>query len=99
MAITRGDIYIIFKILLIPTIISILVVTIFCLMSYLLMKEGQYGFKIGFPFKFYEEFKTSDGGVWWWTPINLILDLMLTWTLSVWGYFIWLNKFYKPKRK
>jgi hypothetical protein len=97
MALTKRDIYIIFKILLPPTLISILAFTIFCLMSYLLTKEGPYSFIAGFPYKFYEQFKTSDSDIWGWTPINLILDIMLAWIFSAWDILFGFASFISRK--
>jgi hypothetical protein len=101
MTTTKRILYIQFRILLPPTIISIIVFAIFCFLSYWVTKDGQFNFKIGFPYKFYEQFRLSDGDTnnWGWTPFSLIIDIILTWTLSVGGYFIWLIKFYKPKKK
>jgi len=49
--------YIIFRILLTPTVISIVVFIIFCLASYLATKEGEHNFTVGFPYTFYEQFR------------------------------------------
>ena len=68
-----------------------------CLASYLLTKEGQLNYTVGFPFKFYEQFKLSgsDTKNWGWLPVNFFYDTLLIWTLTVAGYFYWLKKFYK----
>jgi len=90
--------YIIFRILLMPTIISIVAFGILCLASYLVTKEGEHNFTVGFPVKFYEQFRLSGSNTnnWGWLPVNFVINALLTWTLSVGGYFYWLKKFYKP---
>jgi len=101
MTTTRKNLYIIFRILLPPTVVSVIVFAIFSLATYLLTKDGQFNFKIGFPGKFYEQFRIGNNNTnnWSWIPFNLIIDILLIWTLSVAGYFVWLLKFYKPKEK
>jgi D-alanyl-lipoteichoic acid acyltransferase DltB (MBOAT superfamily) len=93
--------YIISRILLTPTVISIVAFGIFCLASYLFTKEGQHNFTVGFPYKFYEQFRVSgsDTNNWGWLPMNFIIDGLLISTLSVAGYFYRLKNFYKPKDK
>jgi hypothetical protein len=93
--------YIIYRILLTPTVISLIAFGIFCLASYLMTKEGQHNFTVGFPCKFYEQFRVSgsDTNNWGWLPLNFVIDGLFIWTLSVTGYFYWLKSFYKPKGK
>ena len=92
---------VIFRILLVPNIISFVAFSIFCLASYIATKEGQHNFAVGFPYKFYEQFRVSgsDTNNWGWLPMNFIIDVLIIWTLSIAGYFYWLKNFYKPKDK
>ena len=89
--------YIIFRILRTPTLISIVVFGLLCLESYLVTKNGNHNFAVGFPYKFYGR---PGGDV----PmivsvVFFITDAILIWTISVGGYFYWLANIYKPKLK
>ena len=101
MTTSKKNLNITFRILLPPTIMSIIVFATLCLISYLLTRENKFKFKIGFPYKFYEQFRLSksDENNWGWTPANLIVDIVIIWLLSLSGYFIWLLKFYNPKKR
>jgi len=96
---TKKDIKVMYKILLTPTFISIVAFGLLSLASYLLTKESEHNYRIGFPYKFYEQFRLSrsDSNNWGWHPTNLLFDIIIIWTLSVAGYFFWIRKFYKPK--
>ena len=92
---------VIFRILLVPTVISFVAIGIFCLTSYLVTKEGQHNFVVGFPYKFYEQFRVngSDINNWGWFPMNFLIDVLFIWTLSIAGYFYRLKIFYKRTGK
>ena len=92
---------VIFRILLTSTVISMVAFGMFCLTSYLVTKQGKHNFNVGFPYKFYEQFRVSgsDTNNWGWLPVNFFIDVLLIWTLSVAGYFYCLKNFYKPKDK
>jgi len=97
----RKTSYLIIRILLTPTVVSLFIFGVLCLASYLVTKEGQHNFTVGFPYKFYEQFRVSGSHTnnWGWLPMNFTTDVLLIWTLSVAGYLYWLKNFYKPKDK
>jgi len=100
MAAIKKDIKVVYKILKTPSLISIALFGLFALASYSMTQKGESGFRIGFPYKFYEQQKVSIDNVnsATWHPINLILDCILLWTVSVGMYFLWILKFYKPNK-
>lgn len=99
MAKKQSTSYFVVKILLPPTVISIFSFGIFCVATYLLTKDGEYRFSVGFPYKFYEFIKVhgSDVNNRRWLVVNFFYDAMLFWSISVFGYFYWLKNYYTAK--
>lgn len=85
--------------LLMPTLFSIICFCLISLASFLFSKEGQTNFSVGFPYRYYEQFRVSgsDTNNWGSSPLNFILDAILTWTVSVVVYFYFVRRGSKSK--
>ena len=75
------------------TILSILIFGFCTLLSYFLSKENNRDFELGWPYKFYYQFKigaeTGSGiqhGSW---PMNLIYDCILSFFFSILIFFVY----------
>ena len=75
------------------TILSVLVFGFCTLLSYLLSKEANSVFELGWPYKFYYQFKiraeTGSGiqhGSW---PMNLIYDCILSFVFAILIFFVY----------
>ncbi len=91
----------ILKILLTSTVISVVVFSLVCLASYVVTKESVYNYSVGFPYKFFQQFRlsNSDSNNWGWTPYNFFIDALLIWTISLIGYLLWLKIFSSYNKK